>query len=93
MVDLLLRTSKIVVFFLGFITSHSPSALISVNQLLKGQNPPAAEGDEVCDAPELPGKVPAAPNGSLEKPRFLHKGPLSFLQVFSTFPEGYHVAS
>lgn len=43
----LLCTSKFVVLFLGFITSHSPPALLSVNQFLKGQNPPAAEGDEV----------------------------------------------
>ena len=81
------------VFFLGFITSRSPSALITVNQFLKGQNPPAAEGDEVHDVPELLGKVVAAPNGSLEKPHFLHKGPSSFLQGFSTFPEGYNGGS
>lgn len=81
------------VFFLGFITSYSPAALISVNQFLKGQNPPAAEGDEVYDVPELSDEVLAGDDGSPEKPCFLHKGPLSFLQGCSTFPEGYNDGS
>lgn len=90
----LLCTSKIVGFFsLIFITSHSPPALISINQFLKGQNPPAAEGDEVCDVPQLSGKVLAAPSRSLEKLHFPHKGLLSFLQGFSTFTEGFNGGS
>lgn len=63
LVDLLCTS---VFFFQGFITQLT--SLISVNQFLKGQNPPAAEGDEDCDVPELSDKVLTAPDGSPEKP-------------------------